>query len=275
MNLPGRPLARAAAAAAVAPRAFGQIKSGENPDASVPWQKVRASLFGERPIRNADPLLTLEAPGRAEDAAIVPIAVRMAEPQSAGRYVRKLWLIIDSNPSPVSAVFDFTPTSGRADIETRVRIDEYTFVRAVAETNDGALHMTTRFVKASGGCSAPPGKDPAAALASLGRMRLRVDGEAGGVDRPVVAQLMISHPNHSGMVMDQLSRQYTPAHFVRKIDVTYRGQPLMSADLDFSISENPNFRFWLLPGEGGELRAEVVDSNELRFESSLKIAAGG
>ena len=37
--------------------------------------------------------------------------------------------------------------------------------------------MTTHFVKASGGCSAPPGKDPQAALATLGRIRFRVEGE--------------------------------------------------------------------------------------------------
>ena len=56
-----------------------------------------------------------------------------------------------------------------------MRIDEYTFVRAIAETNDGQLYMATRFVKASGGCSAPPGKDAQEALATLGKMRLRVD----------------------------------------------------------------------------------------------------
>jgi sulfur-oxidizing protein SoxY len=44
----------------------------------------------------------------------------------------------------------------------------------------------------------------------------------------------------------------------------------MSADIDFSISENPNFRFYFLPRGEGELKAEVVDSNELRFESALK-----
>jgi sulfur-oxidizing protein SoxY len=53
---------------------------------------------------------------------------------------------------------------------------------------------------------------------------------------------------------------------VRKIDVTYAGKPVMSADVDFSMSENPNFRFYFLPQSGGgELRATVVDSKDLRF----------
>ena len=251
--------------------ALAQLKSGEDPEASEVWKKVRASLFEQRPIVTpAEDVLQLEAPARAEDAAVVPIAIRTRFPQSRERYVDRLWLVIDNNPSPISAIFRFTPDSGRADIETRVRVDEYTHVRAIAETNDGKLYMTTRFVKASGGCSAPPGKDQAAALATLGKMKFRVEGE---VDRnkPVLAQLMISHPNNSGLAMDQATRQFTPSHFVRKVDVSYAGRPVMSADVDFSISENPNFRFYFVPRGAGELKAEVVDSNELRFESALKV----
>ena len=251
--------------------AAAQLRSGDDPEASEIWKKVRASLFESRPITSpADDVLLLDAPARAEDAAVVPISIRTRFEQTAGRYVARLWLVIDNNPSPISAIFTFTPQSGRADIETRVRVDEYTHVRAIAETNDGKLYMTTRFVKASGGCSAPPSKDPQAALATLGRIKFRVEGEVDQ-NKPVLAQLMISHPNNSGLAMDQATRQFTPSHFVRKIDVSYAGRPVMSADADFSISENPNFRFYFVPQGAGELKAEVVDSDDLHFESALKI----
>ena len=253
--------------------AHAEIKTGDNPEASPIWQKVRASLFQSRPIATAtEDVISLEAPVRAVDAAIVPISIKTRLPQTAARYIDKIYLIIDNNPSPVSAIFKFTPQSGRADIETRVRIDDYTQVRAIAETNDGQLHMATRFVKASGGCSAPPGKDAQAALATLGRMKFRVEGDASGAqarNQPVLAQLMISHPNNSGLAMDQVSHLFTPAHFVRQVNISYAGQPVMSADVDFSISENPNFRFYFLPRGAGELKAEVLDSNDLRFESAL------
>ncbi len=109
-----------------------------------------------------------------------------------------------------------------------MRVDAYTHVRAIAELNTGELMMSTRFVKASGGCSAPPGKDQAAAMATLGKMRFRVDGDVRA-RQPVLAQLMISHPNNSGLVMDQLTRHFTPAHFVRRIDVSYAGKPILTA----------------------------------------------
>jgi sulfur-oxidizing protein SoxY len=244
------------------------LQPTDDPAASAVWQKVRTSLFDNRPIAPAPAWLTLEAPARAVDAAVVPIALRTRVPADAGYYVSKLTLIIDANPSPISAIFQFTPDSGRADIETRVRVDDYSHVRAIAETSDGRLFMVTRFVKASGGCSAPPGSDAVAAQASLGQVRLRIDGDLVGKD-PVLAQLAIQHPNHSGLAMDQATRQFTPAHYVRKIDVTYGGRLVLSADVDFSISENPNFRFYFLPHGGGEadLRATVVDSRDLRFVS--------
>jgi sulfur-oxidizing protein SoxY len=255
--------------------AAAQLRSGDDPEASERWQQVRKSLFAGREIRSpADEVIRLEAPARAEDAAIVPIAIRSAFAQSPQRSIRKVWLIIDNNPSPVSAVFSYTLASGKADIETRVRVDEYSHVRAVAETSDGQLWMSTRWVKASGGCSAPPGKDPVAAKASLGQMRLRADTGSGS-SAPALAQLMISHPNDSGMVMDQATRQFTPPHFVRRVDVSYAGEPVLSADLDFSISENPNLRFYFVPrASGGELKAEVVDSNDLHFQNSVALRGG-
>jgi sulfur-oxidizing protein SoxY len=245
--------------------ARAQLPSGDDPQASPIWQKVRASLFEGRTITPAGAeTLTLEAPSRAVDAAVVPIAIRTRLPQTPERFVNRIYLLIDANPSPIAAIFQLTPESGRADIETRVRVDAYSFVRAIAEMSDGQLFMATRFVKASGGCSAPAGADPRAALAAMGQMRFRVEGDVNGRE-PVLAQLQINHPNHSGLAMDQATRQYTPAHFVRRVDVSYGGRTILSADLDFSISENPNFRFYFAPQGPGDLKAAVVDSQDLRF----------
>ena len=241
-----------------------------DPETAI-WKKVRRSLFENRPVASdARGIVELVTPVRAEDAAVVPVAIRTKIAQRPDRYIRRIYLIVDNNPSPVAAIVELTPESGRADLETRIRIEEYTYVRAVAELSDGALFADTRFGKASGGCSAPAGKDPAAAAARVGRMRLAVDGRVSA-DQPALAQLMISHPNDSGLVMDQLTRHYTPAYFVRSIKVTYAGKPILTAEVDFSISENPNFRFYFMPAGDGELKAEAVDTKELKFETRLAV----
>lgn len=237
-----------------------------DPDTAI-WRKLKSSLFENRPM--SGDALELVAPTRAEDGAVVPIAIRARFPQSSKRYVKRLYLIVDNNPSPLAATIHLTPESGRADIETRIRVEQYSYVRAVAELSDGTLAAQARFVKASGGCSAPAAGDPAAA-ARVGRMRLAVDA-AGAYNEPTAAQLVVSHPNHSGLAMDQLTRLYTPAYFVRSVRVTYAGKPVFAAEVDFSISENPYFRFYFVPSAPGDLKAEVLDTKELKFEGAVAV----
>jgi sulfur-oxidizing protein SoxY len=244
-----------------------------DPETAV-WGKVKRSLFENRQVSNdAHGIIELITPTRAEDAAVVPIAIRTKLAQTPARYIRRIYLIVDNNPSPIAAVFELTPASGRADLETRIRIEEYTYVRAVAELSDGKLVAAARYVKASGGCSAAAGKDAAAGASRLGRMRLSVESEVS-YDQPALAQLMIRHPNDSGLVMDQVTRLYTPAYFVRSVKVTYADQPILTAEVDFSISENPNFRFYFVPAGAGDLKAEVVDTKDLKFETKLTVRRG-
>jgi len=255
------------------PATWAAPETADNAD-NERWRRVRASVFGDRPIlADAGQIIELDTPARAADAAVVPIAFRAREPQTAARFVRKVHLVIDRNPSPLGATFTFTPDSGQVNLETRVRIEEYTHVRVIAEMNDGKLYMNTRFVKASGGCSAPAGKDLAEAMAGVGRMKLRIDG-AVVPGQPALAQLMISHPNVSGLAIDQLTRLAPPPYFVRAVDVSYAGRPVLSADVDFTLSENPNLRFFFNAPQEAALKVRVVDSSERVFERSLAVKAG-
>jgi sulfur-oxidizing protein SoxY len=106
----------------------------------------------------------------------------------------------------------------------------------------------------------------------MGQMRFRVEGDPRSRE-PVLAQLLISHPNHSGLAMDQYTRQYTPAHYVRRIEISQGTKPLLTADVDFSFSENPSLRFWFVPREGSDLRATVIDSQDLRFVGAQALSA--
>jgi sulfur-oxidizing protein SoxY len=237
------------------------------------WLLVRNSLFGNRAIADdAGEVVSLRAPARAQDASTVPIAISTRMEQTPERYVSKVYLIIDQNPSPVAAIFTFTPDSGRADIETRVRVEDYTWMRAVAETNDGRLFLAARYVKAAGGCSAPYGTAPDFD-AFKPRLKLRLDASIAAGE-PTLAQLMIQHPNSSGLAKDQMTQLYIPAYYVRTINVTYAGKPILSAEVDFSISENPNIRFYFVPREAGELKAVVVDTKEREIQGAVRVELG-
>ncbi len=260
--------------------AFGSVAAAADappdPERSPVWKVVRQSLFGERVVAEDEgdgEIVSLRAPMRAQDSSTVPIAISTRIDQTPERYVRKVYLLIDKNPSPIAAIFTFTPESGRADIQTRVRIEDYTWVRAVAELSDGHLFMAARYVKAAGGCSAPFGTAPDFE-AFQPQLRLRL-GASVVPGQPTLANLMIQHPNSSGLAKDQVTQLYIPAYFVRTVNVTYAGKPVMTAEIDFSISENPNFRFYFVAHEPGELKVVAVDTKDREIQGSVRVELEG
>jgi len=231
---------------------------------------LRSAYFGDRAIAQSDDLIILNVPKRAEDAAIVPISITAQIPQTDEHYIQTIYLFIDKNPGPLIGKFRFTPKSGRADLTFRVRVNAYSPIRAIAETNDGELSMSRRFIKATGGCSAPAGSDLDAAMARLGKIKLKTNSVLQ-LAEPILAQLMISHPNLSGMQMNQVTQLYAPAHFVRHVKVSFDGEEVFSAETGFGISENPSFRFFFVPESEGELTAEITDTKGLQFSQTLQV----
>ena len=188
------------------------------------WLQIKQELFGDRVVLDGTDVIGLDTPMRALDAAIVPVDITAKIEQTPERHIGKLYLVIDNNPSPVAAVFDFPGDRAWESVATRIRVNAYTNVRVLAELNDGDIYLTSNFVKASGGCSAPALKDPAAAAAELGKMKLMLPH----TDREdlMLAKLLIKHPNSSGLQFDQISRHYIPADYVRNIEVSYKDAPL-------------------------------------------------
>ena len=231
------------------------------------WNALRSHYFGDREILDGRRTLALIVPEHASDAALVPVTVRTAFAQSEERFVKTVTLLIDKNPVPLAGRFHLTPASGKANITTRIRVNDYSHVRAVAELNDGSLHMVKRYVRAAGGCSAPVPRDVEATLARLGKMKLkRPVSELLG--QPNRARLMINHPNYSGMQMDARTKAYIPAEFVKQIEVRHGDELVMRIESDISLSENPSFHFYYSPVEPGELSVSVLDTAERRFEQS-------
>jgi sulfur-oxidizing protein SoxY len=280
-RLPRRPMlfaSLAATAAGLAVQGSGAARAqgidpAEAPRRAERWRDLKAVLFGERRTEEAGAAIELVAPARALDAAAVPVSLSLAA--ALVPEVRAIWLVIDENPSPLAAVFRSGPAGDLRALSARLRVDAYTHLHAVAETADGRLLETARFVKASGGCSAPVGGDLQAARARMGRMRIALPEGPPAPDRAVPVQVAVSHPNTSGLQIDQLTRLSIPAEFVRTVHVAYRGAAVLSIESDISIAENPTFGFALAGESGGELRVEAVDNRERRFEGAWTLSASG
>lgn len=257
----------------IAPVLSGLVGRGalaQAPAEQDPWPALSSQIFKDRPVGDGSAELAIDAPYRAEDAAVVPISLRDLLPNSDVRRISRITLVIDQNPSPLAAAFTLGGTSGIRSISTRIRIDSYTKIHAVAEMQDGSLLATERFVKAAGGCSAPAAKQVADAI-PLGTMRFRQFAAQQDTERRE-AQLMVRHPNYTGMQMDQITRLYVPAHFVSSVRIWQGDDLLLSADTGISISENPEFRFDYHPNGATEFRAEVRDSEGKVFKDSWPAA---
>ncbi len=238
-------------------------------DSSPEWENLRTKLFGTRKVDAASGKVQLVVPLRAAYGASVPVKIVSKIPQSPALYVKRLYLLVDKNPSPVAAVFDLTTEVGQADLETRLRVDEYSHIRVVSELSNGELHTDSRYVKVSGGCSAPPNRDQ---LQNIGKTFLKLP-EGAKINAPTAVDLQVVHPNDTGFELNNVTVMFIPPHFVRSIKVTYAGRKIFDADLDFSIAENPAFRFNFVPHGAGELKAEVEDSKEGHYVGRLMVQA--
>jgi sulfur-oxidizing protein SoxY len=239
--------------------------------ASAAWEDMRADVLGgEVVLRDGTGLFAFEAPFRAHDAATVPLRITQA---ADGPVAKRMVVVIDQNPAPVAATFTFGEAMHPLDLEMRIRIESYSNVRAVIETEDGSHYMIGGHVRAAGGCAAPAGKDAAEAMASLGQMRVRWFDDApaqSGVRRE--AQAMMRHPNYSGFQRDQVTLLLTPARFVDRFEVRQGEEMLFTVEGGISISEDPAFRFRYTDRGAGGLSIRATDTDGESFEGTFALA---
>lgn len=239
--------------------------SAEEPAAA--WQAISERLYGARPMLDGASLIAIDAPYRTQDDARTRIAAQVAAPE--GRRIGRVWLILDQNPMPVSAVFALDVPQERFVFDVTMRVNGPTPLHVVAESGDGALYMAQSFVKTSGlgACSAPPGTDPEAALATLGDMVLRVtDALPGGTLRDRLEgrqrrlDVDISHPSHSGMQRDQVSLLYIPLRYVEDLAVDVDGADYVGVTGSISLSENPSLGL-SIPAETRHVGVTLTDTD--------------
>jgi sulfur-oxidizing protein SoxY len=250
--------------------AVGGLPDASHADSSPEWERLSAKLFPGKKIQSGSGMVQLIAPLRAAYGASVPVKVVSKIAQTPSLYVRRVHIVVDKNPSPIAAVLDLTTDAGQADFETRLRVDEYSHVRVISELSNGELHTDSRYVKTSGGCSAPPNRE---ALHLIGKTMFKLPSGVA-MNAPTTADVTVIHPNDTGFELNNVTVMFIPPHFVRSIKVSYAGKKVFDADLDFSVSENPTLRFNFVPRGPGELRAEVTDSKDAQFFGTLSVAQG-
>jgi sulfur-oxidizing protein SoxY len=255
-------------AAASAAQAQTASASADQPSEES-WNNIKGAIFKDRPILDGSGLVVLDAPKRAQDAAIVPIGMRVNLPADDTRTLQALTLVIDENPAPVAGTFTIGPHAGVTSISTRVRVDNYSYIRLIAELSDGKLYGVKAYIKASGGCSAPAASNSDATKSMLGQMKFRAfRADAGGLPE---GQIMLRHPQNSGLQMDQLTRLYIPPFFVDNLKIWQGDELIVSMEGGIAIAEDPNIRFNYRPNGAPDIRVEAMDTSKHLFKDEWTI----
>lgn len=247
------------------------------------WPDLKDELWGDRAIAEADGLIDLDAPERAQQAAYAPVSITTDPVKTRLDPIEKVTLLLERNPAPVVAEIELAPEAGLADLSTRVRVNENQMMRVVAETASGKLYMDAVYVKGAGGCA--EGGYPTYEMgvaAQQGDMQFDSEtavADEDGVSTPLAglrkATLRIRHPNHSGFMRDPIAMHFIPAMFVDDIAVSLDGKPLLSLTGSISMSQNPTLGFHFLPGGARMLGVRATDTDGAVYSDSFPIEAEG
>jgi sulfur-oxidizing protein SoxY len=113
-------------------------------------ETIQKFTGGKKP---AEGRVKLDLPEIAENGNTVPMTVTVESPMTEQSHVTEVLIIADGNPRSGVARFHFSPASGAAEANTRIRLASSQNVVAVAKMNDGSFFMASKEVKVTiGGC---------------------------------------------------------------------------------------------------------------------------
>jgi sulfur-oxidizing protein SoxY len=111
---------------------------------------IKEFTGGKKPVEGK---IKLDLPEIAENGNTVPMTVMVDSPMTEQSHVTDVVVIAPENPRAKVVTFHFSPASGVAEANTRIRLAATQDVMAIAKMNDGSLFVATKQVKVTvGGC---------------------------------------------------------------------------------------------------------------------------
>ena len=241
------------------------------------WDGIKSEVYSGKTILDGTGIIALKAPYRPEDVRSVPLTADVHFQD--GRHIKSVTFIVDENPSPVAARFKLGQVRDRVAITTQIRLNQQSDVRIVAETDDGKLYMVQQLVKFAGGqasCSAPPMGDPAEIAANMGKMNFAPVGEMATQSKSLQnAKFELNHPNHTGMVLDQITLLYVPLLMVDRIEARQGDEVVFDMEGSITLGQNPKIEFDYVTNGAEEMTMVAHDSSGAVWEKKFPIGPSG
>ncbi len=201
---------------------------GDDPLQSPQWTDIRERYLGAAKVV-FDPLVVVSGPKVAEDSMNVPVGVKIGLAD-----VRRVLVVADLNP--IVKVLEFSAKGALPSLHFRMKLQQGSPVRAMAQTGDGVWHVGGIWIDASGGgCTAPSvGRSAAGWTETLGQVQSRVWQN----ETQSRVKLNIMHPMDTGLAPG------IPAFYIERLSLQdAAGREWMTLDTFEPVSENPVFSF--------------------------------
>jgi len=218
------------------------------------WDEyLKDEVVGDKTVWYDNSIL-IQAPYRALDPSGVEISIYDRGP-GISEYT-KLTLVIDENPTPCCATFEFWEMVPH--IMTNIRVNAYTDLRVISENEFDELRYNKQYIKAAGGCSAPPVLTSDKPFGTINL--LQTNGWT---------KIKIWHPNFSGMQFNQLTRSEIPAEYIDNVKMWVDDNLVWEYNGTIGIAQDV---FFMMPihtiGKHVKIYAKDNLGNEFKYDNT-------
>ncbi|MCC5790054.1 MAG: thiosulfate oxidation carrier complex protein SoxZ [Opitutales bacterium] len=213
-----------------------------------PWNRLAESREVLQGAEVSTGTISLDLPGVTQDGSSVNLGVEIDHPMEADRYIEKVYVFADRNPSPEVLDLQLSPHLGTVRFNTRIRLNESQRVIVLARNNDGEWFGETQEVRVTiSGCLSRGGAN------NDNRMQARARGPsplASGETGEI--RTLINHPMETGLREDNRGRTI-PQNIIETMTVANGDGPLLEATFYRSLSANPRLFFGIQPKSSQDL----------------------
>ena len=204
--------------------------------------------------------LALEMPLVSEDGSAVPINVKLDHPMTEDRYITRIHIFAQGNPNAEVVDFYLSPALGRAEVSSRIRVNESQRIWAVATNNQGEAWVTHHDIRVTVGGCLMTAEDNSTIALSQPRVALPRSFTAG---QPAEIRTLVTHPMETGM-REGPDGNLLPRRLVERFVVTLGDETALEVHLHTAVSANPYLRFFLAPQSS--VQAQFVWHEDTGFE---------
>jgi predicted secreted protein len=225
------------------------------------WPDVEEAIghfFGRQKFVNEG--ITVTLPQHSDAGSSVPLTVAIDSGMTDGDFPRVLHVFAHENPNPHTLQAWFKPIAGRAEFETRIRLERTQKVTVVAEITNGRYLRADVEASVSFGACAQVGEGTEADTINFqpqARVSVPATADRGAI---IPVRALISHPMETGLRLTR-DQVWIRQRIIEAFSCTFEGEDVFRTRPYTSVAANPYFSFFARAERSGRFDFRWADTN--------------